>query len=333
MLKTLIQLLNNLSRYFNLNIFQFICRQVRHIDRRNMAWHLLQQEAEQVTFRRNDILWTGNTWDATIMISLFSKGHFQGQEIQALIAWMKQHKRLGNHKNVIVDVGANIGTSSIPFALQTSCRILAIEPVLELFNFLQQNVSQNGLVERITCIQKAVFRSPGYIEMVLPESGCGGAVINPPDLNRNLENCLKSKIRERMKVPTDTLMNILTSCQIVPEQVAFVWSDTEGSEVEVIETGQSLWLNGVPLYLELFPDALQIQNQLQSITSLITNYFDRYLNSADLVSAGVNAPIRQISELSILMDALYKQNTNANANADVLLLPKRFEFNPIPGSH
>lgn len=121
---------------------------------------------------------------------------------------------------------------------------------------------------------------------------------------------------------SDTLTNIIASCQVVPEQIAFVWSDTEGSEAEVIETGQPLWLAGVPLYLEIYLYALQRQNALKSVMSLIDKFFDRCLESSEIVKQGMDALPHPISELEIPKDA----------PIDVLLIPRGFEYQHIKES-
>ncbi|MGH7452616.1 MAG: hypothetical protein ACRENG_14815, partial [bacterium] len=84
-------------------------------------------------------------------------------------------------------------------------------------------------------------------------------------------------------------MNIIASLNLTPDKIAFVWSDTEGSEAQVIETGRQLWLAGVPLFMELYPAALEKQNAIASLKNLAGEFYDRFLESSDLIKRGAHA--------------------------------------------
>ena len=120
---------------------------------------------------------------------------------------------------------------------------------------------------------------------------------------------------------TDTLKNIIASSNIIPEQVAFVWSDTEGSESEVIISGAQLWDIGVPLFVELHPHALESQNQLDSFVNLVAEYFDEFILSEDLIQHGYLSRPAPVSRIAEVLDDLYLNNDVT----DVLLLPKGFK--------
>lgn len=113
-------------------------------------------------------------------------------------------------------------------------------------------------------------------------------------------------VKEQTQAPADTLHHILDVQGISPDQVAFVWSDTEGSEFRVIETGQALWEAGVPLYIEVFPQALRVQNGLEAFIELAARYFTRFMVSADLASGELESCSRPVSELEHLADRLLK---------------------------
>ena len=147
-------------------------------DRRTLIWRLMKQDVEEVTFERDGILWTGKTWDSIIMVNLFCHGSFQLAELEGVLEWMERQRRFAGDNRVIIDAGANIGSSSIYFATKTHCDVLAIEPVPENFALLQKNVEQNNLARRISCVEKAVSREKGMIEMILPQENCGGAFVD-----------------------------------------------------------------------------------------------------------------------------------------------------------
>ena len=49
---------------------------------------------------------------------------------------------------------------------------------------------------------------------------------------------------------------VLSAEGVAPDDVAIVWSDTQGSELATIETGDALWTAGVPLFSEFWVDGL-----------------------------------------------------------------------------
>jgi len=316
MMRFVIRLLNSISRRWKLDL---LWRTVNHMPRRDRV-HLTSRlldhlDIEEVTFRHGDTLWTCYGWDASITPSLLDEGHFQGREVHAIVAWMKQNAVIGADRNVIVDVGANIGTTCIPSAQTTDCRILAIEPVSDNFRLLRKNAENNGLSGRITCVRKAVFAEPGTIDMVVPRRESGGAFIH----ERPSEAPVAS--RRVVKVPSDGLTNIITSEGFSPEQIAFVWSDTEGSETNVIQTGQALWQSGVPLYIEVYPEALERQGNLGALNDLVARHFDRFLISDDIIERGADAKHHPVSEFANFVDRV---GTTVRIE-DVLLLPQAYE--------
>ena len=102
-------------------------------DRARLALLLLEDEADEITFRREGTRWTAFPWDHFISRTLFVHGSFQKSELRALLAWFTRHSRFSAPRDVVIDLGANIGTSTIPITQQTGCRVIAVEPVPEIF--------------------------------------------------------------------------------------------------------------------------------------------------------------------------------------------------------
>jgi FkbM family methyltransferase len=67
--------------------------------------------------------------------------------------------------SVILDVGANIGATALPMAVQRpDCRVLAFEAVPSNAECLRQNIQANGITN-VEVIEKAVSDAPGIITM------------------------------------------------------------------------------------------------------------------------------------------------------------------------
>jgi FkbM family methyltransferase len=320
MIKFLIQFLSKLSGKLNFDILWRICKNLTQGDRMLLALRLIKNDVEQITIRMDNALISTHAWDETLTYPLLRDRHYQGDDIKSVLSWMKHHNRFNSEKNVIVDVGANIGTSSIPFAQKTNCQILAIEPFPENFDLLLKNVYQNNLMDRITCIQKAVYSRSEVVHMIMPKGECGGAKIK----QKNYRNASahEPEIQFETDIPSDGLSNILAAARVSPEQIAFVWSDTEGSETYVVETGKELWRHGIPLFMEIYPPALKLQGDPNNLPSLLSEHFTQFIIGDRLVEQGIKSLLLPIFEFTALLENL----TNKNMKMDVLLLPANFQF-------
>jgi len=283
-----------------------------------LALRLIETEAEEITFRREGTRWTAFPWDHMISQSLFVHGNFQGPEVQAVLAWMTRHQRIAAARNIVVDVGANIGTSAIPFALASDCRVVAIEPVPETFAVLCRNVTDNGLAPRVTCIQAAISAARAdRIRMILPAGNGGGGEVHHPGRAPTFSG--RNPVRGMVDVPAMALDKLLDIHGIAPERVAFVWSDTQGCEAEVTGTGRRLWAAGVPLFAEFDPGTWDNGNGVEALLAAATGCFVGFVVAKTLI-AHPTAKARPIAELADFCRAIGPEGS------DALLLPGGFEL-------
>lgn len=135
--------------------------------------------------------------------------------------------RLDEHDTVL-DVGANVGMFSIYVKKKFGCRVVAFEPVPELFNFLCENILLNGLeLEDFELHNCAVYDTDGEskeIGTLKTNSGCSSLMVNSGiyEKHANQELLLKSQCK------TETLGKYIDStCK-------YLKMDTEGAEHVII---------------------------------------------------------------------------------------------------
>src|SRR6478752_3984009 len=104
-------------------------------ERRLFAAGVLAGSGVQLTFTTGDLVWTSD-----------------GDEMDDVISWVRT-KRTGLTN--VVDVGANIGTTAIPFA-RAGYDVLAIEAVPSTYEMLVANVQRNGVADKVRCVNAAV---------------------------------------------------------------------------------------------------------------------------------------------------------------------------------
>ena len=281
-------------------------------ERRLLALRLLETDADTITFRRRGVRWTAFPWDVIVSWPLFITGHFQGTELHALLKWLDRHRKPGG-QSVIVDVGAHIGTSAIPLALATGCRVLALEPVAENHALLEANVQNNGLQDRITCVLTAVAM-PGLdrVTLIRPATNSGGAEVARAGREPTFADWWP--IRDRVEAPAAPLLAILEAHRIAPEDVALVWSDTQGCEADVIRSAPALWAAGVPLYAEVDTRALGGPAGIDAFLDAVAAHFEVFATAGALVTRGADARLRPVAELGAFCRSL------GDGVADVLLV-------------
>ena len=150
------------------------------------------------------------------------------------------------------DLGANLGLHSILMA-KLGFEVSSYEPDPRHFSILSENLSRNGVAERVTALQAAVSDQDGTMEFVrvlgnTTSSHLAGAKANPyGEL-------------ERFPVAVKALTNIMRSCDLIK-------MDIEGHEAQVLTaTSSEDWI-GCDIMMEINSphNADQIWEHLQKI--------------------------------------------------------------------
>lgn len=283
--------------------------------RRLLAWRAIAaSDATTVGFSRGGLSWTVPVGDPHIGFGLFVDDGFQLAQLHALLAWLERHRPALGPGEVFVDVGANIGTTSIPVAREQGCRVLAIEPVPANFNLLRQNVSANGLADRILLVNAAIVRSPGFVRTQSDDSGAA-FVARPGDASE-----AHTASRSCIECQGLPLGDVLAGSGVRVADVAVVWADVQGCEVDVIDTGAEIWAAGAPLWAEFETPVLALQRGIDAFFVAAAKHFDRFIDARDLLREGAGCQPRPIAHLSQALP----RDAGVLFSTDVLLIPPRF---------
>lgn len=281
--------------------------------RRGLTAKLMGQEVELITFERNGIRWTTYARDFSVGMHLFYHAGFDRTIVELVLAWLKAN-RGRTEGDTIVEVGANLGSTTIPLALNSTWRIISIEPVPHNLTLLRQNLAQNGFAHRVEIVERAISETEGNVEMIVPLHALGGSEILGGAQDR--PEPIFRYPTETIHVQTIRLDTLLREVKVAPEQVGLVWCDVQGSEGAVVRTGAPLWENGVPLWAEIAPQLLARQGDLKQFVMDMAHWFGSYLTRPDLEREEVKAKVRAIDEFPALVERLGDKQT------DVLFLPR-----------
>lgn len=126
--------------------------------------------------------------------------------------------------DVVVDIGANIGTFALYAARKTKNAIYAFEPFTENFEFLEKNLHANNF-RNVTLEQIAVSNKNGMEKLYL--SGISGGHLLFDHNN-------KGQLYDYVHVPTKMLEKLMEKHSI--KKIDFLKIDCEGSEGQILQS-------------------------------------------------------------------------------------------------
>jgi FkbM family methyltransferase len=273
------------------------------------AWR--RHLSDRVVCRRNGLRWTLPTGDEAIAATLFADGDFQAAERAAALEVMRDLGRFRAGRDLVVDLGSNIGTPALQLASDAGLRVLAVEPVTRLFDLLVENVGANGLEDRIVCHRGGVSDRHERATIAVKSLNGGAGEIRRPGHAPTWE---PSATRYEEEVDLAPLPDILARHGVELDEIAFVWADIQGSEARLLSSGEELWRHGIPLCTEIWPFGLQHQGDADAFLTLATRDFVSFV---DLRSSLDPRPIAELAELFTGRDRHW--------DTDVVLAPRQAE--------
>lgn len=173
---------------------------------------------------------------------VFRKGNFERDHVDRLLSTLREKKLLSG-ESTLLEIGGNIGTQTIYFALsQVFSRIISIEADPRNFELLQHNISQNHLQAKILPIQCAAGDVEGEIDFFQHQNNHGKS-----------STSRKSKHDHKITVPVKPVDTILSEANILPQEIGLIWMDIEGYEPVACNSMQTLLKRKIPLYMEFSP--------------------------------------------------------------------------------
>jgi FkbM family methyltransferase len=187
----------------------------------------------------------------------------------------------------LVDVGANIGTTTIPAVLsQGFGSALAIEPEPENVRILRVNILLNDLEDRVKVLPVAVSDRVGRSDLVVDHRQ-GGMHWIATDRGK-LEHQTLAPEAAVLTVDTVTLDHLVENEVVDPKGTGLLWMDAEAHEGQILVGASSLATRGIPLVLEWNPallDRVGDRGMLErAIEESYTHFVDMHRSSNEEAS-------------------------------------------------
>jgi FkbM family methyltransferase len=224
-----------------------------------------------------------------------SRGGFDFQKFERAVKLLGA----GFQLDMLVDVGANLGTICIPAVRRGYARqAIAIEPEPRNYRLLVANILLNDLGAAIKPYQAAL----GGPNMPFLKLGLS------PDSSGNHRISVESSGNE-IVVPSTTLDDIAPS---LTRDHSLIWIDTEGYEGIILSGARAAVANQVPLVIEFTPQFMRLLNSYGPLKQALLNY-SVYYDLADPTPRGV-----ALSEASL--DALWHHFIGPAFQTDLLVM-------------
>ena len=197
-------------------------------------------------------------------------------------------------KDYVLDVGANIGCTSILFG-ERAHRVFAFEPCPSTFRFLEKNISRSGL-KNIELNNLGLGSEPGQSEITYASSNRSGAFVS-------------DKTRASAGHVTETIL-IKRLDDVVAElnipRIDFIKIDVEGFEQHVLDGGKKVITAFMPVVvLELNHWCL---NALQRIC--VPDFFDHLRSMFPVLCAVDGASYANLHEENESYAVMYQHIVN-----------------------
>jgi FkbM family methyltransferase len=199
-------------------------------------------------------------------------------------------------QKAFVDVGANIGTTTIPALLSHGFdTAVAIEPEPENVRVLRLNVLLNDLEDRVTTLAVAASNEVGQSELVVDRSRGGKHWIATDRSKLRRKNLAEN---DMLTVDTVTLDQLVESGVIDAERTGLLWMDAEAHEGHILQGATSLLRRGTPLVLEWNPVILERVGDRGKIERAVAEGYTHFAGMHRNVEPGQpNFPLQTVDQL------------------------------------
>lgn len=203
-----------------------------------------------------------------------------------------------------IDIGANIGTSTIPALLRFgAARALAVEPEPNNFRLLQCNILINGLADRVQTVQVGASDQAtlGYLSLSPHNSGDHRAHRTSPSDPAHREG------REITEIGLERLDDLILRADLDPGDVGVVWVDSQGFEGYILAGATSLIARNVPFVCEYWPYGLRNAGNLDLFHERVMHDFNLVI---DLRRGGTEGQPRVLPASEVRqLEGLYRGRT------------------------
>jgi FkbM family methyltransferase len=247
-----------------------------------------------IAMQRDGVWYYVDTHDQVISRATFAYGSYEEDVMARALGILEAHGHAITGRT-FVDVGANIGTSTIAAILHFGARdAIAIEAAPSNYRLLRCNVIANDLEERVRTVWGAASSHAGSGRLTLSSWNSGDHRVDPAE-------SAAANGAESVQVPLVRLDDVVGGTY---GDVGVVWVDTQGHEGSVLAGAPALLESDVPVIVEYWPHALRDSGGLELFHSLVEEHYDLVVDVRGSDDGGRNRPmapseVRRLEDVSL----------------------------------
>lgn len=245
-----------------------------------------------------DVWYYVATTDSQLGRVVFGQGHYE-QEVMAC-AFQILEATSGRvpflADRVFVDIGANVGTSTIPaIKVFGAARAVVFEPELRNYKLLRCNLIANDLDDRVQTFRLALSDRASLGVLELAEASWGDHRI------RRRPDVADGRYAESQRPTVEVELARLDDLDLDLDALGVVWMDTQGHEGHVLAGASRLLDSDVPVVIEYWPYALERAGGLGLLWDLVAQHYRRVVDVRASMRSGrtVELPAADLRRLDI----------------------------------
>ena len=213
---------------------------------------------------------------------VFATGGYERLYMACAVRELRRHGHSVEGRT-FVDVGANIGTSTVDALLEFGFgRAVCFEPDDRSFRLLRANLALNGLENRTTTHPVALSATDGVsLLQMSPTNRADNRLVVESGPARSPRSDLVSVSCRRF----DSLVD---EGVLEPHEVGLLWIDAQGHEAFVLEGAARAMEAGIPIVLEYTPADLRANGTLGRLHNLLSAHYTAALD-LHLLAAGLGS--------------------------------------------
>ena len=227
--------------------------------------------------------------DDAIMRSMYiNQKNWSGRDMAVFRQLAAAYYGTTDGSGYFLDIGANIGTTSIYFKknIDAGIKILAFEPDSENYRFLRINCLLNHMEEYV----------------VLENIGLGDKE-EQRALHKNVGNPGGNSILHDYDAGTEiiritTLDQYLERHSYCLSEIKYIWIDTEGFEPCVLHGARQLLKKcAIPIFMEFNPQLWETAGLFEMMMEFLRTYCMGVIYISEALESGTKAPIHAVDEI------------------------------------
>lgn len=218
----------------------------------------------------------GSIYDHAILARYARTKTWCATENQFFVRFFERHGA-----GTYLDIGANLGLTTIPIAQNPAVSCVAFEPEPVNFEYLRTNVSKNCTNGNVQLLNLALFDRPGTLDFELSDRNMGDHRVRLAPTAGAFAEDQRAVIRVRAQ-PLDAVIDRRALKRPLAAKVI-----AQGAEAHIIGGGRSILSEAEAMVVEFYPYAMgRLQGDVNGLTRFIAENFD----SAAMVTGGTDQP-------------------------------------------